>query len=130
GPGQAYLLTGHKWFCSAPMSDAFLTLAQTARGLTCFLVPRFLPDGTRNNFFIQRLKDKLGNKSNASSEIEYFDTWAQMVGEEGKGVRTIIDMVHHTRLDAATAPAGMMRQALSQAIHHCSFREAFGKRLV
>ena len=130
GPGQAYLLTGHKWFCSAPMSDGFLTLAQTQRGLTCFLVPRWRPDGTRNNFFIQRLKNKLGNRSNASSEIEYSDTWAQMVGEEGRGVRTIIEMVHHTRLDAAVAPVGMMRMALSQAVHHCRQRKAFGKRLI
>lgn len=130
GPGREYLLTGHKWFCSAPMSDAFLTLAQTDRGLTCFLVPRFRPDGTRNNFFIQRLKNKLGNHSNASSEIEYLDTWAQMVGEDGRGVRTIIEMVHHTRLDAAVAPVGMMRQALSQAMHHASHRKAFGKRLI
>lgn len=130
GSGQEYLLTGHKWFCSAPMSDAFLTLAQTKHGLTCFLVPRFRPDGSRNNFFIQRLKDKLGNHSNASSEIEYVDTWARMVGEEGRGIRTIIEMVHHTRLDAAIVPVGMMRQALSQALHHCAHRSAFGKSLI
>ncbi len=130
GPGEAYALTGHKWFCSAPMSDAFLTLAQTERGLTCFLVPRFRPDGTRNNFFIQRLKDKLGNKSNASSEIEYADTWAQMIGEEGRGVSTIIEMVHHTRIGAAVGPAGMMRHALANAINHCDSRAAFGKRLI
>jgi putative acyl-CoA dehydrogenase len=130
GPGEAYLLRGHKWFCSAPMCDAFLTLAQTDRGLSCFLVPRFRPDGTRNNFFIQRLKDKLGNRSNASSEIEYVDTFAQLVGEEGRGVATIIEMVHHTRIDAATAPAGMMRQAVVQAVHHCAGRSAFGKRLI
>jgi putative acyl-CoA dehydrogenase len=130
GPGEEYLLTGHKWFCSAPMSDAFLTLARTDKGLSCFLVPRWRPDGTRNNFFIQRLKDKLGNRSNASSEIEYADTWARMVGEEGRGVATIIEMVHHTRLDAAVCPVGMMRQALVQAVHHCTHREAFGKRLL
>ncbi len=130
GPGQAYLLTGHKYFCSAPMSDGFLTLAHTERGLTCFLVPRFRDDGTRNNFFIQRLKDKLGNRSNASSEIEYADTWARMVGEEGRGVATIIEMVHHTRIDAAVAPVGLMRQALTQALHHTRGRKAFGKRLV
>jgi putative acyl-CoA dehydrogenase len=112
------------------MSDAFLTLAQTERGLTCFLVPRFRPDGTRNNFFIQRLKNKLGNRSNASSEIEYVDTWARIVGEDGRGVRTIIDMVHHTRLGAAMAPAGLMRQAVAQAVHHCRHRSAFGKPLV
>lgn len=129
GPGKAYRLTGHKWFCSAPMSDAFLTLAHTDNGLTCFLVPRFLPDGTRNNFLIQRLKNKLGNRSNASSEIEYDNTWAVMVGEEGRGVPTIIEMVHHTRLDASVAPVAMVRQALSQAIHHAQHRSAFGKRL-
>ena len=129
GPGKPYRLTGHKWFCSAPMSDAFLTLAHTDNGLTCFLVPRFLPDGTRNNFLIQRLKNKLGNRSNASSEIEYDNTWGVMVGEEGRGVPTIIEMVHHTRLDASVAPVAMVRQALSQAIHHAQHRSAFGKRL-
>lgn len=129
GPGEAYLLDGHKWFCSAPMSDGFLTLANTERGLSCFLVPRFRPDGTRNNFFIQRLKDKLGNRSNASSEIEYASTFAQLVGDEGRGVATIIEMVHHTRIDAAVAPIGMMRQAVVQAVHHCTARHAFGQRL-
>jgi len=130
GPGGAYLLTGHKWFCSAPMSDAFLTLANTQRGLSCFLVPRFRPDGTRNTIFVQRLKNKLGNRSNASSEIEYADAWAQLIGEEGKGVRTIVAMVHHTRLDAGCAPVGMMRQALTRAIHHVRHRKAFGKLLI
>lgn len=130
GPGKAYRLRGHKWFCSAPMSDAFLTLAHVDEGLSCFLVPRFLPDGTRNRFFIQRLKNKLGNRSNASSEIEYDDTWAVMVGEPGRGVRTIIEMVHHTRLDASIAPAALMRQALTQAIHHVRHRAAFGKTLI
>lgn len=130
GDDGNYLLTGHKWFCSAPMCDAFLTLAYTDDGLSCFLVPRWRPDGTRNNFLIQRLKDKLGNKSNASSEIEYSDTWAQIVGEPGRGVRTIIEMVHHTRLDTTLAPAAMMRQALVQAIHHASHRSAFQRRLV
>lgn len=130
GPGMAYLLTGHKWFCSAPMSDAFLTLAQAERGLTCFLVPRWLPDGTRNRFFIQRLKDKLGNRSNASSEIEYHDTWAVMVGEEGRGVPTIIEMVNHTRLDCVAGSAALMRHALAQAVHHATHRSAFGQRLV
>lgn len=129
GPGGEYELTGHKWFCSAPMSDAFLTLAYTNKGLSCFLVPRWKPDGTRNPFFIQRLKDKLGNKANASSEIEYNGTWARMVGEEGHGVRTIIEMVHHTRLDTALAPAGMMRQATVQAIHHARHRTAFQRLL-
>jgi len=127
--GDTFELTGHKWFCSAPMCDAFLTLAQAAGGLTCFLVPRFRPDGTRNPLYVQRLKDKLGNRSNASSEIEYADTWAQRIGEEGRGVRTIIQMVHHTRLDCAMGSAGAMRMAVRQAVHHCSHREAFGKLL-
>lgn len=128
--GDEYTLTGHKWFCSAPMSDAFLSLAQTPAGLTCFLVPRWCPDGRRNSFFIQRLKDKLGNRSNASAEIEYYDTWARRVGDEGRGVRTIIEMVQQTRLDAATAPVGMMRQAFVQALHHVRHRSAFGKSLI
>jgi putative acyl-CoA dehydrogenase len=125
-----YRLTGHKWFCSAPMCDAFLTLAQTPQALTCFLVPRWLPDGTRNNFFIQRLKDKLGNRSNASSEIEYQNTFAMPIGGEGRGVKTIIEMVHHTRLDTCLAAAGLMRQAFVQAVHHANHRSAFGKRLI
>lgn len=128
--GDAYRLTGHKFFCSAPMCDAFLTLAQAEGGLTCFLVPRFLPDGTRNNFFVQRLKDKLGNKSNASSEIEYNHTYAERVGDEGRGVRTILEMVHHTRLDCTTAAAALGRQAFVQAAHHAVHRSAFGKRLI
>jgi len=128
--GAEYLLTGHKWFCSAPMSDFFLTLGQTPRGLSCFLVPRWLPDGKRNRILLQRLKDKLGNRSNASSEIEYDRAHAWRVGEEGRGVRTIIDMVHHTRNDTVAAPASFMRQALVQAIHHTSHRRAFGKRLI
>jgi putative acyl-CoA dehydrogenase len=130
GPGGAYELTGHKWFCSAPMCDAFLTLAQTDKGLSCFLVPRWRPDGTRNPFYIQRLKDKVGNRSNASSELEYRGTWARMIGEEGRGVRTIIEMVHHTRLDCVSGSAGLMRQAVAQAIHHATYRSAFGRRLV
>ena len=130
GPGGEYLLTGHKWFCSAIMNDAFLTLAQTERGLSCFLVPRWRPDGTRNSIAIQRLKDKLGNRSNASSEIEYRDTWAQLIGEEGRGVPTIIEMVNHTRLDCVVGSAALMRQALAQAVHHASHRRAFGKRLI
>jgi putative acyl-CoA dehydrogenase len=129
GPGEEYLLTGHKWFCSAPMSDAFLTLAQTDAGLSCFLVPRYLPDGTRNTLRIQRLKSKLGNRSNASSEIEYENTWARMLGEDGRGINTIIEMVHHTRLDCISGSAGIMRQALAQAVHHGSHRSAFGKTL-
>jgi putative acyl-CoA dehydrogenase len=125
-----YLLTGHKWFCSAPMNDAFLTLAQTDHGLTCFFVPRWRPDGTRNAFAIQRLKDKLGNRSNASSEIEYRETWARRVGEEGRGVPTIIEMVNHTRLDCVAGSAALMRQAVVQATHHASHRRAFGKLLI
>ncbi|AYN38779.1 DNA alkylation response protein [Streptomyces dangxiongensis] len=124
-----YLLTGHKWFCSAPMSDAFLVLADAPGGLTCFLVPRVLPDGSRNVFLIQRLKDKLGNRSNASAEIEFDGTWARRVGEEGRGVRTVIGMVAATRLDCAVGSAGLMRQAVAQAVHHCAHREAFGGKL-
>ncbi|WP_436641956.1 acyl-CoA dehydrogenase family protein [Microbaculum sp. FT89] len=128
--GGDYLLTGHKWFCSAPMCDGFLTLANTEAGLTCFFVPRWTPDGERNVFLIQRLKDKLGNKSNASSEIEYRNTWARIVGEEGRGVRTIIEMVHHTRLDTGISAAGIMRAAVARAIHHASHRTAFQRKLV
>ncbi|MCL3992301.1 acyl-CoA dehydrogenase family protein [Streptomyces lavenduligriseus] len=128
-PGT-YLLTGHKWFCSAPMSDAFLVLAQAPGGLTCFLVPRVLPDGSRNVFLIQRLKDKLGNRSNASAEVEFDGTWARRVGEEGHGVRVIIGMVAATRLDCALGSAGLMRQAVAQAVHHCAYREAFGGKLI
>ncbi|MFG3147972.1 acyl-CoA dehydrogenase family protein [Streptomyces sp. NPDC048243] len=125
-----YGLTGHKWFCSAPMSDGFLVLAQAPGGLTCFLVPRVLEDDTRNVFRIQRLKDKLGNRSNASSEVEFDGTWARRVGEEGRGVRTIIEMVAATRLDCVLGSAALMRQAVAQAVHHCTYREAFGGRLV
>ncbi|MER6349424.1 acyl-CoA dehydrogenase family protein [Streptomyces sp. NPDC001595] len=130
-----YELTGHKWFCSAPMSDGFLVLAQVRSaggegGLTCFLVPRVLADGTRNVFRIQRLKDKLGNRSNASAEVEFDGTWARRVGEEGLGVRTIIEMVAATRLDCVLGSAGLMRQAVAQAVHHCEHREAFGGRLL
>src|SRR6266536_1513561 len=101
GGAEEYELTGHKWFCSAPMCDAFLTLARTDNGLSCFLMPRWKPDGTRNAFHLQRLKDKLGNRSNASSEVEFHGAWARMLGEDGKGVRAIIEMVRHTRLDCA-----------------------------
>ncbi|GHA84919.1 acyl-CoA dehydrogenase [Streptomyces thermoviolaceus subsp. thermoviolaceus] len=125
-----YELTGHKWFCSAPMSDAFLMLAQAPQGLTCFLVPRVLDDGTRNVFLIQRLKDKLGNRSNASAEVEFDGTWARRVGEEGRGVRTILEMVAATRLDCVLGSAGLMRQAVAQAVHHCTHREAFDGPLV
>ncbi len=127
--GTAWRLTGHKWFCSAPMSDAFLTLAQTPKGLTCFLVPRWL-DGTRNAIRIQRLKDKLGNRSNASAEIEYDRALAHQIGEEGRGVRTIVEMVHHTRLDTSLAPAGLMRAALTEAHHWVTHRTAFQKHLI
>ncbi|MFD4602251.1 acyl-CoA dehydrogenase family protein [Streptomyces sp. NPDC058464] len=121
-----YTLTGHKWFCSAPMSDGFLVLAQAPAGLTCLLVPRVLADGTRNVFLLQRLKDKLGNRSNASGEVEFDGTWARRVGEEGRGVRTIIEMVAATRLDCVLGSAGLMRQAVAQAVHHATHREAFG----
>jgi putative acyl-CoA dehydrogenase len=124
-----YLLTGHKWFCSAPMCDAFLVLAQAPGGLSCFLLPRVLPDGARNRFRIQRLKDKLGNRSNASSEVELDGAWATLVGEEGKGVRTIIEMVNHTRLDCVIGSAALMRQAVAQATHHAAHRRAFGAPL-
>ena len=126
----SYVLTGHKWFTSAPMSDLFLTLAQTGSGLSCFLVPRVLPDGSLNNFYLQRLKDKLGNKSNASSEIEYEDAVGWLVGQEGRGVRTIIEMVNMTRLDCAIAAAGGMRFGTAQAVHHATHRSVFGKTLL
>ena len=129
GAGE-YLLTGHKWFCSAPMSDAFLVLAQAPGGLTCFLLPRWTPDGERNAFHIQRLKSKLGNRSNASGEVEFEGAWAQRVGEEGRGVATIIEMVQHTRLDCVMGTAALMRQALVQAIHHARHRSAFGRLLI
>lgn len=125
-----YRLTGHKWFTSAPMCDAFLVLAQTPGGLTCFLLPRFLPDGTQNPLRLVRLKDKLGNRSNASSEIEFEDTAAWLVGDEGKGVQTIIEMVNHTRLDCVVGSVGIMRQAVSQAAWHVAHRSAFGAKLI
>ena len=130
GQGAEYRLTGHKFFCSAPMSDAFLTLAYTDVGLSCFLVPRWTPDGERNNLFIQRLKDKLGNRSNASSEMELQDTWGVMVGEEGRGVRTILDMVQGTRFYCCFSSAALMRQGLVQALHHATHRAAFQKKLI
>ena len=133
GPGADYLLTGHKWFCSAPMSDAFLVLAQAegagGDGLSCFLLPRILPDGTRNVFRIQRLKNKLGNKSNASSEIELDGTVGVMVGEPGRGVRTIIEMVARTRLDCVLGSTAGMRQSVAEAVWHARHRSAFGKVL-
>ncbi len=128
--GQTYRLTGHKWFCSAPMSDLFLVLGQAPAGPTCFLVPRVLDDQMRNPFALQRLKDKLGNRSNASSEIELDGTWGVRVGEEGRGIRTILEMVTATRLDCVLGSSATMRQALVRAIHHCRYREAFGARLV
>jgi putative acyl-CoA dehydrogenase len=126
---DGYLLTGHKWFCSAPMSDAFLVLAQAEQGLSCFLVPRVLEDGTRNVFRIQRLKDKLGNRSNASSEIEFDNTIGHLVGEEGRGVRTIIEMVARTRLDCVYGTTAGMRQAVAEAVWHVKRRAAFGRLL-
>ena len=125
-----YLISGHKWFCSAPMCDAFLVLAQALKGLTCFLLPRWTPDGERNRFHIQRLKDKLGNRSNASCEVEFDGAWASRIGEEGRGVATIIEMVQHTRLDCVIGSASLMRQALVQAIHHARHRQAFGRLLI
>jgi putative acyl-CoA dehydrogenase len=125
-----YRLTGHKWFCSAPGSDVFLMLAQAPNGLSCFLVPRYQPDGVRNPIQIQRLKDKLGNRSNASGEIEFAGAWGELVGEEGRGVRTIIEMVNHTRLDCVIGASATLRQAVAQATHHCAYRNAFGRALV
>jgi len=130
GPGAEYALVGHKWFCSAPMGDAFLVLAQAPGGLSCFLLPRVLPDGTRNVFALQRLKDKLGNRSNASSEVEWSGTLAYLIGEEGRGIQTIVEMVNFTRLDCIIGSAAGMRQAVSQAAHHLAHRSAFGKLLI
>ena len=130
GPGAEYKITGHKWFFSIPMSDVFLVLAQADGGISCFLFPRWTPDGERNNFRLQRLKVKLGNRANASSEVEFDGAWAQLVGEEGAGVRTIIEMVNHTRLDCALGSAAGMRAGLVEAIHHAAHRSTFGKLLV
>ena len=130
GDDMLYRLVGHKWFTSAPMSDGFLVLAQAPGGLTCFLLPRVLPDGTRNTLRIQRLKDKLGNRSNASSEVEYEDTLVHRVGDEGRGVATIIEMVSHTRLDCVVGSTAIMRQAVTQAGWHVAHREAFGSKLI
>jgi putative acyl-CoA dehydrogenase len=129
GPGAEYELTGHKWFFSAPMCDAFLVLAQAEGGISCFLFPRWTPDGERNRFRLQRLKDKLGNRSNASSEIEFDGAWARLIGEEGAGVRTIIEMVNHTRLDCVTGSTTGLRAGVVQAINHASHRSTFGKTL-
>ena len=127
--GDVYLLTGDKWFCSAPMSDAFLVLAQAPDGLTCFLLPRILDDGTRNGFRIDRLKDKLGNRSNASAEIRLVDAVAHRVGDEGRGVATIIEMVVHTRLDCVLGSTALVRRAVAEATHHAAHRAAFGRLL-
>jgi putative acyl-CoA dehydrogenase len=130
GSGAPYLLTGHKWFFSVPMSDIIMTLAQSENGLSCFIATGWLPDGSRNRLKIQRLKDKCGNRSNASSEVEFYDLYATMLGDEGRGIRTIIEMAHVTRLDFAIGSSGLMRQALSQAIHHTANRRAFQRSLV
>lgn len=130
GARRLFRLVGHKWFCSAPMSDAFLTLAYTDKGLSCFLAPRWTEGGERNRILLMRLKDKLGDRANASAEIEYHGAEAQLVGEEGAGVRTIIEMVHHTRLDCMVAPAALMRQALADALWHCAHRTAFQRKLI
>jgi len=127
--GEGYAITGHKWFMSAPMSDAFLVLAQAPDGLTCFFMPRFRPDGSVNALRLQRLKNKLGNRSNASTEVEFKEAFALRVGEEGKGIRTILKMVQLTRLDCAIASGGLMRMALLQALHHARHRRVFGKLL-
>jgi putative acyl-CoA dehydrogenase len=129
GPGQIYELVGHKWFVSAPMSDAFLVLAQTPVGLSCFLMPRWRPDGSKNPWQIQRLKNKMGNVSNASSEVELRGAMAWMLGEEGRGVPTIIEMVAMTRFDCMVGSSGGLRQASAQALHHCRHREVFGTAL-
>lgn len=126
----AFRLVGHKWFCSAPMSDAFLTLAYTDAGLSCFLVPRVTPDGARNTIHVMRLKDKLGNRSNASSEIEYHDSFARLLGEEGRGLAVILDMVHHTRLGTIAGTLGIMRASLREATRHVRARRAFQKTLI
>ncbi|RJF98927.1 isovaleryl-CoA dehydrogenase [Noviherbaspirillum saxi] len=129
GRGAEYLLTGHKWFFSAPMCDAHLVLARTEGGLSCFFVPRWRPDGTKNAVLVQRLKDKLGNRSNSSSEVEFQDAYGVMVGDEGRGIPTIIEMANHTRLDCVIGSAGLMRQAFVQAAHHARHRKVFGRML-
>src|SRR5689334_15466741 len=126
----SFRLHGHKWFMSAPMCDAFLVLAQLPKGLSCFLMPRWTPDGERNAIQILRLKDKLGNRSNASSEVEFHGAYAQLIGEEGRGIPTIIEMGNHTRLDCCIGSSGLMRQAVAQAIHHARYRAAFQKKLI
>jgi putative acyl-CoA dehydrogenase len=130
GPGREYRLTGHKWFFSAPMCDAFLVLAQAPGGLSCFFLPRVLPDGSLNSVYLQRLKDKLGNRSNASSEVEFDEAYCVLLGEEGRGVPTILEMGVYTRLDCALGSAGIMHQCVAQAIHHAKYRRTFGKLLI
>jgi putative acyl-CoA dehydrogenase len=125
-----YVITGRKWFCSAPMSDAFLVLAQAEKGLSCFLMPRFKPNCERNALYFQRLKDKLGNRSNASAEVDFHGAYAQIIGEEGRGVANIMEMVRHTRLDCAVGSAATLRRALAESIHFCRYRKAFGKFLI
>ncbi|SFP86851.1 putative acyl-CoA dehydrogenase [Variovorax sp. OK605] len=129
GGARVYRVTGHKWFFSVPTSDGFYTLARTASGVSCLFVPRFLPDGSANRIAVQRLKDKCGNRSNASSEVEFNRTWAMLVGEEGRGIREILSHAHLTRMDFAVGSAGLMRQALTLAIHHASTRDGFGRRM-
>lgn len=129
GPGKEYELVGHKWFCSAPMCDAFLVLANTDKGLTCFLLPRWKPDGSKNAMHIQRIKNKMGNVSNASSEVEYKGAFSWMIGEEGRGIGTILKMVALTRFDCMVGSSAIMRQATAQAIHHTGERQAFGRNL-
>ncbi|MCC7183418.1 MAG: acyl-CoA dehydrogenase family protein [Rhodocyclaceae bacterium] len=129
GRGECYVLEGHKWFCSAPASDAFLTLANTAQGLSCFLLPRWRPDGLRNAFHIQRLKDKLGNRSNASGEVEFHGAWAYLIGEPGRGIANIMEMVRLTRLDCVWGSAATLRRAVAEATHYCRHRQAFGRAL-
>jgi putative acyl-CoA dehydrogenase len=130
GRGTLYELNGHKWFCSAPMCDGFYTLAYTDHGPTCFIIPRILSDGSRNNFFIQRLKDKLGNRSNASSEVEFRSTLAYALSEDGRGIRAALGMIHLTRVDFIIGSAAMMRQALTQSLHHARHRVAFQRKLI
>ncbi|HEY8561199.1 MAG TPA: isovaleryl-CoA dehydrogenase [Pyrinomonadaceae bacterium] len=125
-----YKITGRKWFCSAPMSDAFLVLAQAEKGLSCFLMPRFTPSGAKNALFFQRLKDKLGNRSNASSEVEFRGAYGVIIGEEGRGVANIMEMVRHTRLDCAVGSAATLRRAVAESVHHSAHRKAFGKLLI
>ncbi|HTG32820.1 MAG TPA: acyl-CoA dehydrogenase family protein, partial [Thermoanaerobaculia bacterium] len=130
GAGAEYEITGHKWFFSAPQCDAFLVLANAEGGVSCFLMPRRLPDGELNRFRLQRLKDKLGNRSNASSEVEFRAAWARLIGEEGRGVQTILEMVNHTRLDCVIGAAAGMRWGTTRAVHHAAHRRTFGKRLI